>query len=532
MDLLRTLLAYMATTLVVAVESTSTPGVTPEPTPSPTPFEAAQVETVTAVPSLEPTATPAPTASLTPVPVPLITPNTKGYHNLIQGDKGQDVRKLQERLIELGYLPEGAADGAYGRQTMHAVRKFQYYNGLTVDGIAGRSTQTNLFENPDIARNPEQNQEEETEQPNGTPTETEGNEPAEADSGESDEGGPVTKAETPVMILTDAAEAGSPTETAEMEEATAEAAAAAVETPAAEETAAESPAVEAPATAAPASAAPETAVTENSTTIIVETETPATEAPASESPATEAPVTEVPATEAPATEASATETPAEEAPATETPATEAPATETPATEAPATDAPASAAPVTETPAAEAAPETAAPAVEEVVEDVDLDLLEMMPTLQPTVTPEPVEYEDVAGWVVLNDSGESMQWTALEDGVPVVRSPRLQRHEEDIRVSLDDLVASVEEWKLTDEGDSLVLEAQGFVLALLNEAQGIASTVDGLEMMTEPQDFEFSDGHYIRVDFLTRALDGEWEWDEEEETLMLRIPVKNAAGYSD
>ena len=44
-----------------------------------------------------------------PAPVPTITPNTRGYHNLTMGMKGKDVRKLQERLIELGYMPEGSA---------------------------------------------------------------------------------------------------------------------------------------------------------------------------------------------------------------------------------------------------------------------------------------------------------------------------------------------------------------------------------------------------------------------------------------
>ena len=35
------------------------------------------------------------------------------------------------------------------------MKKFQYYNGLTADGIAGDKTQTYLFENPDVFPNPE-----------------------------------------------------------------------------------------------------------------------------------------------------------------------------------------------------------------------------------------------------------------------------------------------------------------------------------------------------------------------------------------
>ena len=49
------------------------------------------------------------------------------------------------------------------------------------------------------------------------------------------------------------------------------------------------------------------------------------------------------------------------------------------------------------------------------------------------------------------------------------------------------------------------------------------TVNGLEMTAEDRDFDFGEGHFIRVDFLTRALDGTWEWDDQEETLMIRVP---------
>ena len=147
MDFLRTLLLYMSATMVLAVQSTSAPEPTPVPTPSPTPVAAE--ETLTPPPLVVFTPAPEPTVSVTPVPVPTITPN-RAYKNLQQGDKGPEVRQLQEKLIELGYLPEGSADGAYGGQTRNAVRKFQYYNSLTQDGIAGRASQTNLFANPDV----------------------------------------------------------------------------------------------------------------------------------------------------------------------------------------------------------------------------------------------------------------------------------------------------------------------------------------------------------------------------------------------
>ncbi len=157
MNLMRTLLIYMSATLALAVQNTTAPKATPEPTPAPeavveTADMPAQVsEAITAVPPSQQ----ADTAKITPLPVPTITPNMKAYHNLTMGAKGKEVRKLQEKLIEMGYLPEGSADGAYGRKTFNAIKKFQYYNGLTADGIAGRRTQTYLFENPDAAPNPE-----------------------------------------------------------------------------------------------------------------------------------------------------------------------------------------------------------------------------------------------------------------------------------------------------------------------------------------------------------------------------------------
>ena len=53
---------------------------------------------------------------------------------VIYGDRSQDVAKLQERLIELGYLPEGSADGSFGPMTRDAVMNFQKANGLEATG--------------------------------------------------------------------------------------------------------------------------------------------------------------------------------------------------------------------------------------------------------------------------------------------------------------------------------------------------------------------------------------------------------------
>ena len=60
------------------------------------------------------------------------------------GSKGEEVRILQLRLAELGYLT-GEADGVYGAATRDAVKAFQKRNSLSVDGIAGKQTQARLY---------------------------------------------------------------------------------------------------------------------------------------------------------------------------------------------------------------------------------------------------------------------------------------------------------------------------------------------------------------------------------------------------
>ncbi|MDR1263752.1 MAG: peptidoglycan-binding protein, partial [Oscillospiraceae bacterium] len=60
------------------------------------------------------------------------------------GDRSDDVTMLQDRLIRMGYLTEGAT-GYYGEQTRDAVRAFQKMNGLPDDGYAGAQTLSLLF---------------------------------------------------------------------------------------------------------------------------------------------------------------------------------------------------------------------------------------------------------------------------------------------------------------------------------------------------------------------------------------------------
>ena len=55
------------------------------------------------------------------------------------GSSGENVRKVQQRLIQYDYL-DGEADGKYGEKTRDAVILFQRRNGLTVDGRVGPDT--------------------------------------------------------------------------------------------------------------------------------------------------------------------------------------------------------------------------------------------------------------------------------------------------------------------------------------------------------------------------------------------------------
>ncbi len=68
---------------------------------------------------------------------------------LRQGASGGEVKEVQRRLKEWGYY-SGAVDGIYGPATVKAVKAFQRKNGLTADGIAGRSTYVALGMNDSV----------------------------------------------------------------------------------------------------------------------------------------------------------------------------------------------------------------------------------------------------------------------------------------------------------------------------------------------------------------------------------------------
>ncbi len=161
MDLLQTLLVYMAITFSASVQGAPV-DVQPTPTPLATPTPYMEIITLpppvvvpptnSPTPSPTPTPTPTPKPSPTPKPTQVPTPNitpSNAYKQLEVGDKGKDVKTMQLRLIELGYLT-GDADGTFGPQTKRAVERFQYYNGLSRDGVAGKRTLTVLYESTEV----------------------------------------------------------------------------------------------------------------------------------------------------------------------------------------------------------------------------------------------------------------------------------------------------------------------------------------------------------------------------------------------
>lgn len=121
------LLALFSSELTAINIPTPEPIATNTPTPEPT-----ATNTPTPEPTATNTPTPEPTATNTPTPTPVVETTSVV---LEKGSKGDEVKEIQERLIDLGYL-SGAADGIFGNQTEEAIKAFQERNNLEVTGIA------------------------------------------------------------------------------------------------------------------------------------------------------------------------------------------------------------------------------------------------------------------------------------------------------------------------------------------------------------------------------------------------------------
>ena len=134
--------------------ATAAPEVDPTPTPEPTitptpavyaPFGAQYgyggANLIPETPTPDPVSvTPTPAAAPTDTPEPTKSPT----RTLKKNFTGEDVKQLQQALIDLGYLND-AADGTFGTNTEEAVIRFQAVNGLSADGLAGVKTQELLY---------------------------------------------------------------------------------------------------------------------------------------------------------------------------------------------------------------------------------------------------------------------------------------------------------------------------------------------------------------------------------------------------
>lgn len=58
--------------------------------------------------------------------------------DLKKGSRGEEVKELQQQMIDLGVL-EGSADGIYGKKTVAAVKKLQQYWGKKQNGRADQA---------------------------------------------------------------------------------------------------------------------------------------------------------------------------------------------------------------------------------------------------------------------------------------------------------------------------------------------------------------------------------------------------------
>ena len=122
------------------VPRSATSGQTPRVAETPSP----PVPSVTRTPTASPSATATPPATATPrTSAPRPTPTVKPRTNLVRGDSGPEVHRLQARLSALGYWL-GTPDGSFGPLTQQAVYALQKAAGIRRDGVVGPKTERAL----------------------------------------------------------------------------------------------------------------------------------------------------------------------------------------------------------------------------------------------------------------------------------------------------------------------------------------------------------------------------------------------------
>lgn len=121
--------AESANNQIITLETQPGSAATQAPTPTPTP---------------KPTPTPTPKPTKTPKPTPKPTPTPTPDDRIHKGEHSSTVRKIQERLKELGY-PVGAVDGSYGNDTQRALNLFMDAIGVAEHNYITVSVRRQIF---------------------------------------------------------------------------------------------------------------------------------------------------------------------------------------------------------------------------------------------------------------------------------------------------------------------------------------------------------------------------------------------------
>lgn len=74
------------------------------------------------------------------------------FYQVKNGDSGNDIVQIQNRLYQLGYISESSVTGYYGDNTEKGVKDMQARNGITVDGTVGKET-INLIYSDEVKAN-------------------------------------------------------------------------------------------------------------------------------------------------------------------------------------------------------------------------------------------------------------------------------------------------------------------------------------------------------------------------------------------
>lgn len=78
------------------------------------------------------------------IPTTPTTPTTVVNRIIKKGMRGEDVKEMQTKLVNKGYLRKNEIDGDFGTITLGALLAFQFENKLSVDGQCGPMTKKAL----------------------------------------------------------------------------------------------------------------------------------------------------------------------------------------------------------------------------------------------------------------------------------------------------------------------------------------------------------------------------------------------------